>query len=221
VETNRQQPRVTVRDIARRLKTSHTTVSRALRDDPRISSSMRQSVKEAAQSMGYSPDPMLAALAQYRSGKSKKPITAELAWINCWADPKKLRTFKEFDLYWQGAYAEAENAGYRLEEFNCPGEVSPARLAGILRARNIRGLLLTPGWAGITPDWGNFPWSEFSIVRFGHSLNAPLANLVTSDQLMDGMLGFENIWNSGYRRIGMVMYECQGTRLVRFSAGYL
>jgi len=37
-----------------------------------------------------------------------------LAWINCWPDPKKLRSFKEFDLYWKGAFAEAERSGYRL-----------------------------------------------------------------------------------------------------------
>ena len=221
METPQSQSRVTVRDIAKRLKISHTTVSRALKDDPRIRDSVRQKVQATAREMGYRPDPMLGALAAYRQGRTQRPIGAELAWINCWPEPKRLREFKEFDLYWQGAFEEAERAGYRLEEFCCPADLSPERLEKILCARNIRGLLLTPGWSAVTPDWGQFNWDEFCVVRFGYSLQSPLAHLVTSDQLMDGVLAFESMWNRGYRRIGMAMWTAQGTRLVRFAAGYL
>jgi LacI family transcriptional regulator len=215
------EPRVTLRDIAKRLKISHTSVSRALRDDPRIRASVRQLVQATAREMGYRPDPMLGALAHYRMSQSKKPITGELAWINCWPEPKRLRTFKEFDLYWKGAFEESERVGYRLEELCCPADLSPERLEKILLARNIRGLLLTPGWSAATPDWGRFNWDEFCVVRFGYSLQSPGAHLVTSDQLMDGVLAVESMWNRGYRRIGMVMWTAQGTRLVRFAAGYL
>ncbi len=215
------ESRVTLREIAKRLKVSHTTVSRALHNDPRITAAVREQVQRAAREMGYRPDPMLSALASYRLGKTKAPIQAELAWINCWPEPKRLRTFKEFDLYWEGAFGEAERVGYRLEEFCCPKDMSPQRLEKILLARNITGLLLTPAWSTVKPDWGGFDWSKFCVVRFGYSLPTPPAHLVTSDQLMDGMLAFESMWNRGYRRIGMVMWTAQGTRLVRFSAGYL
>lgn len=221
MEPSQSQPRVTVRTIAERLNVSHTTVSRALKDDPRIRESVRRLVQDTARELGYRPDPMLGALSAYRLSRTQKPISAELAWINCWPEPKRLRTFKEFDLYWKGAFEEAERAGYRLEEFCCPTDLSPERLGKILLARNIRGLLLTPGWSTVTPDWGQFNWDEFCIVRFGYSLATPRTHLVTSDQLLDGVLAFENMWNRGYRRIGMVMRTTQGTKLVRFSAGYL
>jgi LacI family transcriptional regulator len=214
-------PRVTVRQIAHHLEVSHTTVSRALKNDPRISASVREKVHATAKALGYRPDPMLSALAAYRKNQTKKSIGAELAWINCWPDPQRLRKFKEFDLYWTGAFEEAERAGYRLEEFCCPAKLTPERLAKILRARNIRGLLLTPAGPLAAPQWGSFDWSQFSVVRFGYSLPAPPAHLVTSDQLMDGLIAFENMWRHGYRRIGMVMWSKQGTRAVRFSAGYL
>jgi LacI family transcriptional regulator len=213
--------RVTVRQIAQHLEVSHTTVSRALKNDPRISKSVRDKVHATAAALGYRPDPMLSALAAYRKSQTKKSIGAELAWINCWPEPKRLRTYKEFDLYWAGANEEAERAGYRLEEFCCPAKLTPERLAKILRARNIRGLLLSPGWSTVTPDWKDFDWSKYSIVRFGHSLPSPAAHIVTSDQLMAGLIAFENMLRLGYRRIGMVMWAAQGTRLVRFSAGYL
>lgn len=47
---------VTIKDIAKRLKTSHVTVSKALRDQPRVSEEMRAKVKQIAQEMGYSPN---------------------------------------------------------------------------------------------------------------------------------------------------------------------
>jgi len=53
--------RITVRDIARRLKISHTSVSRSLRDDRQISVALRQKVQQAAKIMGYRPDPMILA----------------------------------------------------------------------------------------------------------------------------------------------------------------
>jgi LacI family transcriptional regulator len=124
--------------IVRRLKVSHATVSRSLRDDRRISEPMRQKVKQVAKEMGYRPDPMLAALAQYRRGNAKVPICAELAWINSWPEPKQLRTFKEFDNYWRGAAEESERCGFRLEEFMLNKQLTPARLEKILLARNIK-----------------------------------------------------------------------------------
>jgi DNA-binding LacI/PurR family transcriptional regulator len=213
--------RVTVREIAHGLGVSHTTVSRALKDDPRISEPVRKKVHATARKLGYRPDPMLSALAAYRKGRTTRSIGAELAWINSWPEPARLRGFKEFDLYWQGASEEAARAGYRLEEFCCPSRLSPARLEKILAARNIRGLLFTPGWSTVTPDWGSFDWTRYSLVRFGYSLAEPAAHLVTSDQLLDGLMAFENMWRLGYRRIGMVLWSGQGTRIVRFSAGYL
>jgi len=221
VETHKPKAHVTLRDVGRQLGVSHTTVSRALKNDPRITEAVRRKVQATVRKMGYRPDPMLGALARYRLGRSQKIIGAELAWVNCWPEPERLRTFGEFDLYWQGATKEAERAGYRLEEFRCPKELSPQRLEQILHARNILGILLTPTWSTDQPDWGNFRWEDFSVVRFGYSLSSPLAHVVTSDQVLDGMLAYESMWNRGYRRIGMVMWAAQGTRLVRFSAGYL
>lgn len=212
---------MTLRDVARQLGVSHTTVSRALKDDPRITEVVRKKVQATVRKMGYRPDPMLGALARYRLGRSKKIIGAELAWVNCWPEPERLRTYGEFNLYWQGAAKEAEHAGYRLEEFRCPKELSPERLEQILHARNIRGILLTPAWSTDQPDWGTFDWDSFSVVRFGYSLSSPAAHVVTSDQVLDGLLAYESMWNRGYRRIGMVMWMTQGTRFVRFSAGYL
>lgn len=209
--------RVTLRDIAHHLGVSHTTISRALRNDLEISQEMRNRVQKAAREMGYKPDPMLHALAHYRRGKTTAPIAAELAWVNHWDDPKKLYSFKEFKLYWKGAFEEAERCGFRLEEFVLEKDMSMERLEKILRARNIRGILLPPR-GNNAPDYRQFNWSDFCIVRFGHSFVFPHAHLVSSDQLTDGVIAFENMWKNGYRRIGLVTSQKMHTR---FAAGFM
>lgn len=55
--------RVTIKDIARKLGISHTTVSRALRDDARISQRTRTKVKDLAKKLGYAPNFAAAALS--------------------------------------------------------------------------------------------------------------------------------------------------------------
>jgi len=53
-------------EIAVRLKISAATVSRALRNDPRISEPVRQRVRETAAAMGYRPNPLVSALMASR-----------------------------------------------------------------------------------------------------------------------------------------------------------
>ena len=59
--------RVTLKDIAKECGCSANTVSRALRDDTRISKALRDLVKETADRMGYIPNTMASSL---RSGYS-------------------------------------------------------------------------------------------------------------------------------------------------------
>jgi len=58
--------KVTIHDIARKLNTSASTVSRALQDHPRISEAMKQRVKEVARELKYQPDDTAISL---RKGK--------------------------------------------------------------------------------------------------------------------------------------------------------
>ena len=212
--------RVTLSDVARKLNISHTTVSRALRDDHQISKSLCQLVQRTAAEMGYRPDPMLTALAHYRRSSKAIPVTAEIAWINHWPDPKQLRSVHEFDLYWQGAVAEADRNGYRLEEFPLDEKMPPHRLEKILLARNVPGILIPPWWQGKYPDWGDFRWERFCLVCFGHTIHAPRVHLVTADQFFDSVLAYDNIRKNGYQRIGLVTTAAAGKKL-RFLAGYV
>ena len=210
-----------MREVAKAVGVSVSAVSLAVKNSPRVSEKVRQKIQDTMREMGYQPDPMLAALCHYRRARSTTPIGAELAWINCWPNPKELRTFREFELYWQGALDEAKRCGFRLEEFRLKECESFARLGKILRARNINGILLPPHGTLWPSNWQEFRWNDFCIVRFGHSVAQPRAHLVTSDQLTDGMIAFESIWNRGYRRIAYVTTRDTTIKGTRFSAGFL
>ncbi|HEY1120224.1 MAG TPA: LacI family DNA-binding transcriptional regulator [Haloferula sp.] len=197
--------RFSLRDIARQLGVSHAAVSMALRDSPRISAPLKEKIRNYAEQVGYRPDPMLTALASYRQSKSNPAIQAAIAWVNAWPEPDALRNFRGFDAYWHGASAAAEKFGYRLEEFRVGRECSPKRLHQILSTRGIRALLLPPHRD--QPDWGDFPWSSYSLVRFGRSLGKPHTHVVTADQVANAMLAVREILKRGYHRVGLIIEE--------------
>ena len=213
--------RVTLKDVARTLGVSLATVSLAMRDDPRIPEKRRNQVKEAAGRLGYSANPAATMLAHFKRASTVQPVHAALAWINAWPNPKQLRGWRDFDLYWQGASRAAQKFGYRLEEFFIDDTISQRRLQEILLARNIRGVLIPPHGnifgAGPRANWDAFDWNQFSVVRFGNTIDLNIHS-VTSDQTGNGMMAFNKILERGYRRIAFVGRANQARF---FGAGFL
>jgi DNA-binding LacI/PurR family transcriptional regulator len=218
MDSSGSSPHITQKDIARALGLTQATVSFALRDDPRIPQKRRQEIQAAAQAMGYRPNPTAAVLAHFKRSSSVKPVHAALAWINGWAEPEKLRSWREFNAYWTGASAAAAKHGYRLEEFTCGADLSAEALQSILLARGIQGILLPPHQEPI--EWGRFDWSQFSIVRFGRSLPSPATHVVTSDQVANTMRAFREVQRLGYQRIGYFGSPTDAPWGL-FEAGYL
>lgn len=212
--------RISLRDIAKRLGVSHVTVSLALRDNPRISQSMREKVKAVAEEMSYRPDPMLAALANYRKDKRQLPVTSSIAWINAWPEPDQLRNHREFDLHWEGVQEAALKHGYRLEEFRQQGAITLRRLDQILSSRGIKGILIPPHT--FHPEWSDFPWKNYCVVKFGRSITDPAAHIVTANEVSNTLLAYHKIKQRGYKRIGYIADEERAFEaLSLFEAGYL
>ncbi len=212
---NRPEKRVSLRDIATELGISHVTVSRALRNMQNVAPELKARIQAKADEMGYVPDPMLSSLSRYSKTGANKSIQAELAWINAWDPPERLRQHKEFDLYWQGAFENAKRMGYHLEAFNL-ADLPIQRLKSILRARNIQGILLPP-LGSPTTLLDTFNWSDFAVVRFGKAIPQPETHLVSSAQLENAMLAFDRMRLLGYKRIGFV---CEYARERFFGCGY-
>jgi LacI family transcriptional regulator len=209
---------VTLRTIAQAIGVSHVTVSLALRNNPKIPEARRQQIQALAQQMGYRPNAMAAALAYHKRTTAGTPIKAGLAWLNQWPDPRKLRSYREFDRYWQGAYAAAEKFGYRLEEFTCGKQMALPRIEKILLTRSIHGILLPPH--PIDADWSALHWERFSAMRFGRSVQSPRLHIVTSDQVANTILAFRQVRQKGYQRVGFVTGHASKSGAL-FKAGFL
>jgi DNA-binding LacI/PurR family transcriptional regulator len=207
------QKRVTIYDVAARVGVSHATVALALRNHHRISEKRRLQVQRIAAEMGYAPDPLLSALASYRSQiHPGKNVQSALAWINHWEQPEALRgAHREFDAYWHGAEKAAKRFGYRLDEICWEPGFTARRLEQILLTRAIRGVLIPPHPS--PPDWGDFDWKKFSVIRFGLSVATPDSHLVTADQLRAVLMAARKISGLGYTRIGLVIPVDQDQRL--------
>lgn len=59
---------ITIKDVAKAAGVSHTTVSRALRDNPTIAATTTANIKQLAEEMGYVPNHMARGLKMQRSG---------------------------------------------------------------------------------------------------------------------------------------------------------
>lgn len=214
---------VTLRDIARKLGVSHTTVGLALRDSPEIPEARRKQIQATAKKMGYEPNPAAAALSHFKRNSVVPPVRASMAWINLWPKPEELRKLRQFDGYWRGAEACAAKFGYRLEEFAL-ARMSPARIEEILLARGVDGILLTPPLWGPADnvDFQEFHWERFCVLRLSRSLPEPPVHVITADQAGDALLAFDEMRARGYERIGFVTHPVSPRdRTWFFVSGFL
>ncbi|MDF7807753.1 LacI family DNA-binding transcriptional regulator [Pontiellaceae bacterium B12219] len=196
--------RISQSDIAKQVGVNASTVSRALHNDPRITAEVRNRILEAAQKLGYRPDPAVSALANYRWKSKPRNYSGTVAWITVGDSPRELRRkFPEYDLYWTGAKTCADRFGYRIEEFSITEKTTLSQIEKILYARNVKGLLLPPEHHPFL-EWGQLHDANYSIVRLSRSVHNLEVHLVTTNLTADGLLAFRKIHEHGYKRIGFV-----------------
>jgi DNA-binding LacI/PurR family transcriptional regulator len=198
-----QSRRVQLRDIADRLGLHVSTVCRALKPRSTISEKTQARVLAAAQELGYRPDPMLTALSHYRRRQHPEKFHATLGWLTNHEKRDGWRLLRFPRLYWEGASARAAELGYRLEIFWMrEPHLRSVRLAEMLRARGIPGLIFAPQpVAGSTVD---FPCEGFSCVTIGQTLSEPHLHRVGANYHQVARQAYLHLAELGYRRIGLV-----------------
>jgi len=196
-----EQRRVTQKDIAERAGVNRATVSMALHKHPSIPVSTQARIRKIAVELGYSPDPMLSALASYRNTLRPRNFQGVIAWLVNNVPPFDWSRVSMFQEYYRGASQRASEKGYKLEVFDLQAKgTTPARLAKIFHFRNINGLLLCPQ---PRPNWKlDFPCEDFACVTFGYSLTSPALHTVASTQFRAMLDIMRRLYGLGYRRIG-------------------
>ena len=97
----------TLETIAKRCRVSKVTVSLALRDSPRISSSMRARVAEVAAELGYTPNPMVSALMTSLRSTRKTKFVCNHGFITSFPTRDGWKENPSFARYLTGANARA------------------------------------------------------------------------------------------------------------------
>jgi LacI family transcriptional regulator len=148
-------------DIAKKLGVSQNTVSLALRRDPRLPAETCERVLAAAARLGYRPDPMVAALmSRLRRGRAPRSRGA-LACVLAGPSRARRAEHPSLERALAGAKARAGILGYGWSEFwLADDEMKSGRLAGVLAARGIHGIVLHPDErAGAIPA---LPWERYA-----------------------------------------------------------
>lgn len=197
-------PRVTQADVAAECGVHRATVSYALKDHPSIPVATCRKVQAAARRLGYVPDALLSALAAYRGRMRPSRFRGTLAWIVRSDQGYDWRTRAHFVSYFEGARVASKRHGFTLELLNVSTtRGGPARVAEILRARNISGLLLCPQPSANSTF--SLPWQNFSAVTFGYTLVEPMLHTVAATQFRGMAATLRQMQLRGYQRIGLIL----------------
>lgn len=197
-------PRLTQKDIARQTGFTQATVSLALSNHPSISKETRERVAAEARKMGYAPDPYLSGLSAYRKRTRPAKYQATLAWLSNHGNDFDWKKSIPFGSYHKGASERSGQLGYRLEDHCLRSEnMTPQRMARLLRARNISGLLLAPQpEADLSIE---FDFKRFSAITFGYTLVKPPLHMVTLHQFRSMKTLFQKLLDLGYQRPGLAL----------------
>lgn len=214
--------RVSMREVAVAAGVSRSAVSLALAGHPSIPPVTRERVASAARQLGYRKNPLVAALMSVRrNGATETATGTALAFLTSHVSPDSWRHAATHRRFHAAAEARAAERGYRLEEFSLGAPaMSAERLAALLRARGINGLLVAPLPGEQTTL--NFDVGNFCSVGLGTSVKEPAIDRVADDHFYGAKLAFEQCLALGYRRIGLTLASGVSRRLDhRWWSGYL
>ena len=200
-------PRITMKDIARKLGVHTTTVSLALRNSPRLPAATREKIHALAKKMGYHQDPMLSALTAYRASLAAPRAQPTLAIVFDFKSARELEVAPEsYAQFLAGATAKAEELGYKLAPFFFEGRsraTEGARIGHILLSRGIKGIIL----CAFRPRTDSFAldWNQFSAVQIEcQHLSLPL-HLISTDQTQMARGAVRRLVQAGYTRLGITV----------------
>lgn len=217
------KPAPSLADIAEKAGAAISTVSLALRNDPRVSLAKRERIQLIAAEMGYKANPLVARLMFELRKSRKQKYVATLAVINASTmPPETYYKISNMAAWHQGLHQRARQLGYILDHFwlHDP-EYKPHRVERILRAKNIQGVV----FHGVMEERDLEPCktiaSRWPSVVMGVHLKEPPLNFVTNDHYFSAFHACIQLRKLGYRKIGIVLDQWLDDVLEhRYVAGY-
>ncbi len=202
--TNPPTPPVRMREIAREIGVDASTVSRALRGDPRIGAGLSEKIRGAAQRLGYRPNPLVSALMANRR-RSKTADADVVALVTCYGG----EDWRQKDVCrweYEGIRRRAAHLGFRLEVFALEDYGgNAARLERTLRARGIVGVLLGFAREGEQPV--EFSTEGFAMAGLSAYFRSAPVDRANFHGFFNVQLALERMHAAGYRRLALAVPE--------------
>lgn len=191
-------------DVARRAGVHVATVSRALRDDPRITAAQRAKIRRAAAELGYRTNPLIAALMATRRTGRPPVLRATLGYITKYSPDRAPWFAQAFGDILPGAQQRAVLQGYAIEEINLrDSAMTPRRATEILRARGILGVIVAPLHS--VRETPQLDWTQLSTVAFGLSLNDVAVTRITHNHFQAMSVVARECRAAGRPRLGLAV----------------
>lgn len=190
--------RVTMNDVAKDLNVSPSTVSRALRNDQRISSTTRERVQEAVARLGFRVDPGAANLVAHRWNRTKHTGTITVGLIQRNDSVEAKRDFPFFE-------AAAAELGIRFDVMTITSLQDLQRLPRIMQARGLHAGLLEFVLREEEIEPVRELSSLISLVFSNHRQSVEIGPSVVRDAYHRVMDALHEMVARGYRRIGLCL----------------
>ena len=206
-----RQRRVGLREVAQKAGVCLMTVSLSLRDNPKISEATRSKVRQAAEALGYRPDPEISRLMgrlrpQRRSDRGVAIALADL----CSSPAARVHPYNLGVR--EGATRRAQSLGFQtgyfpLDDYRGNIEV----LLRVVRSRGITGVLLLPSDTPLHLPSGTL-WDGLSVVAATTSVLEPRFHRVVPNQLGNTLRLIETMQARGYKKLGAILSESMEQR---------
>ncbi|MCH2036741.1 MAG: LacI family DNA-binding transcriptional regulator [Puniceicoccaceae bacterium] len=215
--------RPNMQQIADAAGVSKSSVSLALRNDPRLAEDTTAHIQKVANDMGYCRNPIVDNLMSQLRLSSRSSFLANIALLNC-APFEDLNSNHTFQRLRKGVYDHSQELGYGVEEFWLQRpDVRPQRIKQILDARGIKGLILVGILKAEDVYDVNFNdlLNTFATSVIGTSLLDKSISCATNDQYLTARRATLKVLEMGYKRPLLLMPKQVDTLLEeKFSSGY-
>ena len=202
--------RPSYKTIAEKAGVSQMTVSLAFRNSPSIRESTRERVLKAAEALGYRPDPEVNRLLNYIRDRQSQSVRSSLACLNFFQTRQAFVNSPFRNALWKGMQERAESLGYNIDLINLfEPELRPERLAGILEARSIQGVLLPTAPNPVDEERWLLP--SVATVSTSYLFDALPVDRVHFNAHRMVRIAFEKSYASGHKRIGIALQPDQDT----------
>ena len=204
-----------VRQLAELLALSPTTVSAALRGNPSVTPATRERVRQAAEQIGYRPNPLASALMsemrRSRNGVFRGILV--LLHLDDSEDPRRQAIVA-------GATRRAAELGFKTDQLVAgKNGCDAARLNDILAARGVSGVLALPSTDKERLAWVD--WTRYPALYAGIPDEHTRLHAVCADYYSAMETTLHRLHALGHARPGLVLHaDIEPAVLARWKAAY-